>query len=227
MAGEFDDWSFTSTGEFKNKTLKHTDLIVSPGFFFTSITPSCSTQPLASVKNKAVAKLLKHFFGWNRPTLFIIYSLESNDYRFHTSPLHPTNIFPEKFAFKDEHGVQQEWPASWIVQAQAKDYVRGVLTDGIGFLNKYFDFSSEENLLRHLPVGYKDRCKELDFDFYENRDGIVHCLAAIAVGNFDFVEHYASDDFTTIVPKDDENLQKILAALPELRLKFELTGKVI
>jgi hypothetical protein len=227
IASEFDDWSFTTSGVFKNKTLKHSDLIISPGFTFTSLTPSCSTQPTAKVSNKKVAKLFKQFIGWDRWTVGIAFQMESNDYRFHTSPLHPTNIFPEKFAFKDEHGVQQEWPASWIVQAQAKDYVRGVLTDGIGYLNKYFDFSSEENLLRHLPVGYKDRCKELDYDFYEGINGIAHCLAAIVIGNFDFVERYASNEFKTIVPKNEEDLKKILAALPELRRKFELTGKVI
>lgn len=227
VASEFDGWVFSSTGVFKNKILKHSDLIVSPGFTFTSFTPHCSTQPSASVDNKKVAKLFKHFFGWTRPTIMINFSMESNDYRFHTSPLHPTSIFPEKAPYFDSKGVEQEWLSSWIVLAQAKDYVRGVLNDGIGYLNKYFDLSSEENLLRHLPTGYKDRCAELDFCFYETQDGTAFCLAAIAVGNFDFVEHYASDDFKTIVPKDDENLQKILAALPELKRKFAETGKVI
>jgi hypothetical protein len=102
-----------------------------------------------------------------------------------------------------------------------------VLADGIGILNKYFDYSSEENLLRNLPTGQKQRDGYEENAFYEMSSGIAHCLAAIVLGNFDFVERYASDDFKTLRPKREAELKKILAALPELKRKFAETGKVI
>jgi hypothetical protein len=229
VAGEFENWSFsTSSGLFRNKTLKHTDLIVEPGFNFTSPAPSCNTSPSAAVDNKKVGKLFKQICGFERYfTLHVKYQLELEDYYSPNTPRRVTNIFPEKFPFSDAHGVPQVWPATWIVQAQAKDYIRKVLVEGIDILNKYFDLTTEENLLRHLPLGYKTRSEYRERGFYESQDGIAHCLAAIVLGNFDFVERYASDDFKTIVPKQEIELKKILAALPELKRKYAETGKMI
>jgi hypothetical protein len=106
------------------------------------------------------------------------------------------NIFPEVSAFTNTAGEPQPWPASFIVLAQAKDYFRKVLSDGIAILKEFFDLSSEENLLRHLPTTYEWMDKGISNtgvpgSFYEEDDGIVMCLAAIVLGDIEFVERYA------------------------------------
>jgi hypothetical protein len=132
------------------------------------------------------------------------------------------NIFPEVSAFTNTAGEPQPWPASFIVLAQAKDYFRKVLSDGIAILKEFFDLSSEENLLRHLPTTYEWMDKGISNtgvpgSFYEEDDGIVMCLAAIVLGDIEFVERYATDSFQTMYPKREEELRAILAALPDLK----------
>jgi hypothetical protein len=232
VAGEFTNWNFVpSIGGFKNKTLKHTDLIVHLGFYFQGGL-SCSVQPSLWVVNKQTGKLAKQLFELDTGFVSIIrFQQESGVYRGEGSV---KNIFPERLESKDSQGVPIPWSDAFIVRTQAKDYFRQVLNDGVRFLHKYYDISSEENLLRHLPIRLRDRepaleelLKNWGDEFYEGWDGIRHCLAAIVVGNFDFVEHYASDDFKTGRPKNEIELQKIMAALPELKRKFAETGKVI
>lgn len=231
IAVDFDEWEFTSTGLFKNKALKHTDKIVRPGFYFQSGL-SCTVGPSAAINNKKTTKLFKQICGYEMPwTSSIYFQTESTAYRGASSVF---AIFPEKIAIRDSRGQLEPWSERFLIKSQAKDYLRQVLVDGIRFLDKYYDFSSEENLLRNLPAGFKDRAPELEAlmghmnnYFYENIDGIFRCLAAVVLGNFDFVEHYASDDFKTTVPKREVELKKLLDALPELKRQFAQTGKVI
>ena len=107
-----------------------------------------------------------------------------------------------------------------------------VLAGGIAFIDRYFDLQSEESLLRHLPVTYRWMDQGVGNSgqmgsFYEQADGIIHCLAAIVVGDFEFVERYQSDDIKTSMPKRVQDLEKIKNALPELRRRYEATGKAI
>ena len=222
VASEFEGWTFVS-GRFKNKTLKHTDLIVDPGFYFRG--GGCYTQPCAAVTNKRAKKLGQLVLGWDDWILFIKFQLESADYR---GPTSVTNIYPERHPTVDMHRKPCSWPTQWLVQAQAKDYLRKVMHDGIGFLHKYFDFTSEESFLNHLPTTYKWMDGGWpDGSFYDGQDGIMLCIAALARADFAFVEHYASDDFKTDIPKRTVELEKILAALPDLKRKYAETGKVI
>jgi hypothetical protein len=207
----------------------HTDLIVDPGLTFNA-TPSCSVSPWAMIENKKAAKLFKQLAGMDRWTLGINFRLESSDYYSHT-PSSVSNIYPKKTSLVDPTGVRPTWPEAFIVQAQAKDYFRRMLADGIGILKNYFDLSTEENLLRNLPTTYKWMDKGMGNrgdpgSFYEKLDGIMMCMAALILGDFKFIELYASDDFKTKFPKREE-LKNILAALPELKRQYEKTGTVI
>jgi hypothetical protein len=218
VASEFEGWNFVA-GSFKNKTLKHTDLIVDPGLYFKS--GGCDTQPCVAVNNKKAKKICQLVVGWDNWSLLIKYQLESADYRGVNSVMH---IYPEKFQAVDMYRKPCAWPTQWIVQAQAKDYLRKVLTDGIGFLHKYFDLSSEEKFLSHLPTSYKWMDGGWpDGSFYDGQDGIMLCVAALVRGDFDFVERYASDDFKTDRPKRELELSKIMAALPNLKRKYTET----
>ncbi|MBX3585257.1 MAG: hypothetical protein KF796_01345 [Ramlibacter sp.] len=224
VAGEFEGWSF-ATGSFRNKTLKHTELIVSPGFYFRG--GGCNTQPDAGVVNRRAAKLFKFFFGQDLWILRILFQMELEDY-YRASPHYVTQIFSERFPAVDMYGRPGPWPEQWIVLTQSKDYLKKVLADGIDVINKYFDLSSEENFLNHLPTGFKKReAGYVENAFYEDLGGIMLCIAALVRGDFAFVEKFASDDFKTLIPKREVELKKILAALPDLRRQFAETGKVI
>lgn len=101
--------------------------------------------------------------------------------------------------------------------------MRKVLGDGIRFLEQYYDFSSEENLLRHLPASEKVWVS----GGMEEAAGVMQCFAHIVLGDFDFVEYYCSDAVKTVYPKYIADLDKIIAALPELKKRYADTGKVV
>lgn len=229
IAAEFHGLKFTSSGDFVNKALKHSDLLVSPGFLFNT-EPSCSVSPGADIKNRKIVRLYKELFGrepfW---TLSVKFQLESEKYRGAQSV---KRIYPQKVPFTTAHGDPNCWPDSFIARAEAFAYLEGVLTDGQSYIEKYFDLSSEESLLRNLPVSYQWMDKGIGNSgqmgsFYEETDGIVHCLAAIILGNFDFVERYRTDEFKTMAPKRMHEIDKIVSALPELNRRFAATGSVL
>lgn len=229
VAGRTADWALSSAGDFVNKSLKHTELIVSPGFTFNNA-PSCVVQPFAAIRNKKIIRLCKEVLGrdpfW---TLSIKYQLESAKYRGPNSIQH---IYPTRAPFTTAQGEAAIWPASFITKDEAAEYLQEVLNDGIGFLKKYFRLESEDALLRHLPVTFQWMDKGVGNagemgSFYEGTDGVIHCLGAIVLGNFEFVERYCSEEFRTMTPKRTQDLDKIVAALPELKRRFAETGKVV
>jgi hypothetical protein len=229
VAAEKPDWAVNSSGDFVSKRLKHTDLIVSPGFTFNAA-PSCVVQPFSAIRNKKIVRLCKAILGFDPFwTLSIKFQLESERYR---GPESVSNIYPAKVPFTTVHGERATWPRSFITKDETPDYLRNVLADGIAFIDEYFDLQSEESLLRHLPVNYRWMDQGIGNSgrmgsFYEQADGIIHCLAAIVIGDFGFVERYQSDDIKTSMPKREKDLEKIRNALPELRRRYEATGSVV
>ena len=228
LAAEVPGWQFDSSGQFVNRTLKHTDLIVDPGFHFHADV-SCSLTPWAKIDNKQVGKLYKRFTGMHRWTLGINFALEDDAYSAHNAN-RVTSIYHKKIEGRQLGSGLHPWPASFIVKSQAENYLRRVLADGIVFLERHFNFSSEEQLLRSLPNTY--RWGPLGMSnrgdpgsFLEEQDGLVLCLAALIQGDFSFVERYASDDFKTKFPKRNE-LTGIVAALSEFRKMYAETGSV-
>lgn len=221
IANEFPDWSF-SAGKFKNKTLRHTDLVVSPFSDFKG--GKCSVNPAAAIVNKNTIALGNNILGRDPIyTSVILHKRQLEEYRGEKAV---RTIWPEKFAFIDAQGVcrsPQDWPVSFIVLNEAPGYLRKVLQDGIGFLKQYYDFTSEEHLLRHLPASEKVWA----VGGMEEGAGVMQCLAHIVVGDFRFVEYYCSDDFKTVYPKKTPDLDKIIATLPELKKRYAETGKVI
>ncbi|MFM0009007.1 hypothetical protein PQR46_00655 [Paraburkholderia sediminicola] len=71
VADEFPGWTFAS-GHFKNKTLKHSELIVHLGFGFERGTTPL--QPSVTVNNKRALKLSKELLGAERETSTVNFS---------------------------------------------------------------------------------------------------------------------------------------------------------
>ena len=65
LTNEYQDWEFTS-GQFKNKRLKHTNLIVSPNWIFSGV--SALAQPVAGIENKKIEMCFSYWLGRNEKT---------------------------------------------------------------------------------------------------------------------------------------------------------------
>jgi len=229
LAAEFENWNFVGD-EFKNKTLKHTTLIVRPGFTFQGggDNPGCSMQPTIDVANNKANKLYQEIFG--------VKCSRTSFMRFQTvrNLLHH---YPENLRFqgyiwhhRQSHvatggGKYEPWPKTWIGLDEARPAIKGMLMDGIDLIEKYYDLSSEENLLRNLPPKYVPAAG--GNEEMEGGLGVMVCVTRILLGDFDFVEHYCSDDYKTLRPKRIKELDTVIAALPELKRRLAETGKII
>jgi hypothetical protein len=101
------------------------------------------------------------------------------------------------------------------------------MRDGISFIQNHYDLSSEASLLKGLPAKYTTRHVNSPYDQMEKQKGVVMCLVHVLLGDFEFVEHYRSNDFSTIFPKRTDELDKIVDALPELKTRYAEIGSAI
>lgn len=109
--------------------------------------------------------------------------------------------------------------------ADVRPIMREMVTTGIGIIEKHYNVTSEDNFLRNLPPKYVSAYGR--YEEMELQRGIMVCLVHVLLGDFDFPRHYRSDDFVTQKTKRIGDLDKIIAALPELEKRFAETGKVI
>jgi len=230
VAGEFDGWEFASGG-FKNKYLKHSDLFIQPGFGFKN--GSTPLGPSVWVKNKKVSMLCTNIIGkWDIPTSSIIFQLIYKDLQYMPEPLRRgCRILQDKKFYLGVDSEKYDEKTTKVLEERAVDLTEArpvlfaMMKDGIATLERCYDLSSEESLLRSLPPkyelshGYDDRM--------EMQNGVMVCIARILVGDFDFVEYYRSDDFKTGKPKRIAELDKLIAALPELKRRYAETGSAI
>ena len=106
-----------------------------------------------------------------------------------------------------------------IGKDKAEEYLRTVLDKGFKHLDENYDLSSEQALLDNLPIHLAD--------FLEEDGGTKYCIARIILGDFEYIERYYNDEIPTSRKKRKEDLEKILACLPEFREKYARTGSVI
>lgn len=225
VAVEFPDWIFVS-GQFKNKSLRHTDLIIHPGFGFDNgITP---LQPGVIVNHKRSMALYKKINGYELSTSIVNFQAVSQ-----TLIYMPECFRLTSWISQNKKNYLFESKASKVVEAVTMDITEAysvlvaMMKDGISFIEKHYDLSSEENFLKKLPPKYTTRHVNSPYDELEKQKGVMMCIVHILLGDFDFVERYQSADFETIFPKRTTELDKIMSALPELRRKFAETGAVI
>jgi hypothetical protein len=225
VANEFSGWTFAS-GQFKNKSLKHSDLIVHPGFGFERGTTPL--QPSVTVNNKRAIKLSKQLLGVGRATSIvnfqvIAHALVHTPENFRLGAL----IVEERDAFltaaKTTPAVQQRT----LDIADAYPLLVATMKDGIAFIETHYALLSEEALLKALPPVYTTRHENSPYDQMEKQKGVDMCIVRTLLGDFEFVERYLSDDFKTIFPKRMDELNKIIDALPRLKRLYSGTGVTI
>jgi hypothetical protein len=218
IAAEQPGWQW-SEGLFKNTELGHTIRMVRPGLTFSPGT--CHLQPSVRVRNQKVRKLYRQITGgpygdFTSLILFRrIFKERPNSYQIWRKR--------EGFQYGSRWIGPEDWPECWLIVDEAEPFLRGIFADGRALLDRFYDFSSEENFLRNLPTGPEVWIT----GGLEQGAGIMVCLAHIILGDFEFVEWFASDAHKTEYPKQQNELDQIIAALPELRRRYAETGKVI
>lgn len=225
VADDFPGWNFRS-GQFKNNSLKHTDLVVHLGFGFEhGATP---VYPSINVYNKRLSRLCKHIFGVDGCA-----SIVSMQVVAHTLKHTPEKLRTGFWVVQDKKNYLSLVQPSQAVKDITLDIteVRSVLIetmkDAISFIENHYDLASENALLNGLPPKYATRHVNSPYDQLEKMKGVMICLVRILLGDFDFVERYRSDDYKTIYPKRIQELDKIMDVLPELKRRFTETGTVI
>lgn len=236
VAEEFPGWRFLS-GRFKNGSLKHSDLIIDPGFFFER--GFTNLQPTIWVRNKRCETLCEKVLEIKKdqtiPVSLVNFQIIADSLTYMPEPMRVSCLICEDkasylAAIQGSTDVSEKTKITLESAAVSVREVRPILIamvkDGISFIESHYDLSSEESLLRGLPAKYATRNK-IPYDEMDRQKGVILCLVRVLLGDFDFVERYMSDDFKTIFPKRVVELDKIVAALPELKKRYAENGSVI
>lgn len=190
IAEEYEGWEYSAKA-FKNKELGHTVKTVS--FLWTGSSASILAQPIVTLVNKRVEKVWKLTNKGAAWSQFLRVMRPGSE------------IHPHRIRIKDPE------------KDNAEGYIREVLDIGIQMLEDNWDFSSEENLLRNLPV---DRFPEL----LKNDMGTRYCIARLLLGDFEYIEKFYNDEIITSGPKRKEDLEKIMAKVPEFKEMYDKKG---
>ncbi|MFX1735769.1 hypothetical protein PXJ20_04000 [Paraburkholderia sp. A1RI_3L] len=225
VSSQFSGWSFVS-GQFKNRTLKHTDLVIHPGFGFEHGTTP--VQPSVCIDNKRAQKLCKYLFGVNASTSIVNLPTVSHLLQ-HTPEVLGLGfwIVQDREEFLSIGRPNQIAQSRILDIAQARPALIAMIQDGIAFIDNHYELGSEDGLLKGLPAKYTTRHINSPYDQMEKFKGVMVCIAHILYGDFDFVERYRSCDFNTLFPKRTDDLDKIIAKLPDFKKRFAETGAVI
>ncbi|WP_443114102.1 hypothetical protein [Herbaspirillum seropedicae] len=225
VAAVFPGWRFES-GKFKNKSLKHSDLIVHLGFGFEKNTTP--VYPSINISNKRLSKISKQILGVDGYASSVSMQVIAHMLSYTPEELR-TGFWIEKN--KDgprlRDGVVHSVESATVDISDASTVLIAVMKDAISFIEGHYDLSSEARMLSGLPAKYTTRHVNSPYDQNEKMKGVMLCLVHLLYGDFDFVESYRSDAFETIFPKRTVELDKIIAVLPVLRKRFSETGSVI
>lgn len=205
IGDEFNGWSFIS-GVFKNKTLKHTDLIISPGFGFERETTPL--QPSVQIFHKKSAALFKSILGYSQPTSIVkLQTIAHSGVGEANSFKSPHWIVADKRAFFKLAPSAKKLENYYIELSEAKPILRLMLKIGIEFIESFFNFDTEREFLLNLPPRYNKN--ESIYEEFEAQKGVMMCLIHAYTGDLSFLNHYISDDFKTLKPKRIIDLSKL------------------
>ncbi|MDO6763755.1 hypothetical protein [Agarivorans sp. 1_MG-2023] len=170
IALDYDGWEFVA-GAFKDKRQKHTVKLVHPLWSFSS--GSALAQPVAGVANKNVDKIYKE--------------------------LVTSSIWSHRVSLKT---YNKNYIAGYRIydlkEDKANARIRHMLDEGIELIDKIYDFSSEQALLKSIP-----------FEI-EQVGGVKNCIIQGCLGNFEFIKKYYKGDIKTEYPKDLEDVKKVM-----------------
>ena len=196
IAQDHDGWVYSAKA-FKYKGLKYVTKTVDFGWSGSSV--SVSSQPIVTIMDKKIEKIWKYLEKGGGWTQFL------------------RVMSPEDSRFQYRKRIKD-------IQADgAESYIREVLDIGMRMLEENWDFSSEENLLRNLPIDDptlpKGEAILLDGDL-----GTRYCIAKMLLGDFDYIERFYRDEIKTPRPKRKADLEILMKHIPEFKADFEKKG---
>lgn len=194
---DYDGWEYTAK-VFKNKLKVHTNKVIAPRWSGSSV--SVSAEPTVGFYNKKIEKIWK------------LTGKPSRDYTQFLRIMNP-----------EDSRLQYRKRIKDIQADGAEGYIREVLDIGIRMLEENWNFSSEENLLRNLPIDDptlpKGEAMLLDGDL-----GTRYCIAKMLLGDFDYIERFYRDEIETPRPKRKSDLEKLIKYIPDFKADFEKKG---
>lgn len=214
----FDGWSFAS-GIFRKTVLKHTNLTLDPGFSFKGgPNPSTSILPVINVQHRESMKWFKEIVGYEHATSFVRFQGVRDELTHYPRELRALgHILQHRQAFiVGAGGAELPWPSEWLGFDEAAPAFAGMMKDGIALIERYYDLSSQDNLLNNLPMTQKIGA----VGAVEGSMGVMLCVVRAWMGDFEFVERYRSDDFKTERPKRLNEVDAVIATLPELKHRY-------
>ncbi|PMS15975.1 hypothetical protein C0Z18_24935 [Trinickia dabaoshanensis] len=229
---KFPDWKFVS-GKFKNSLLKHTDLIIDPGFSFDR--GFVHLQPCVVVKNKRAESLTKRLTDEAIPVSTVSFQTIAHLLKFMPEQLRLSCLICENkstYLAEIRKANRFDGNAMKTIEERSLDFgdmsvvLEAMMKDGISFFDDYYDLTDEEHLLKALPPPYTTR-NGIIYDEMEREEGVVMCVVHMMYGDFDFVERYCSEEFKTVYPKRTSELERILVALPNLRRRYDEDGSLV
>jgi hypothetical protein len=218
VAKEFAGWEFKG-GEFKKSILKHCDAVISAGFHYDAV--STCLLPSVQIDHKPSRRLCESIIGYDYGASLLRFD-EVKDFFgkcFKENWNNSTIVKNKKQLFHAVPDARRREDC-YIDIFEVPLVMRAMVQDGIALLDRYYDQTSEDSLLRGLPPRYEPRFKHDDPPGLNGTAGIAACIAHIYVGDFEFFEWYRSEACKTVLPKKEADLKKIELRLLELKEKF-------
>lgn len=224
VASEFPDWDFSS-GEFKNKSLKHSTLAINPGFSFAlNNTP---LQPAVVIYHKRSMALFKELNGYELPTSIVRFQNVPQLLQHMPADLRGLCwILADKNLQMNLAAPSEESKKRMIDVAESLPILRAMMVDGIALIEGLYRLDSERGLLGNLPPKYIPGCDKVPYDEFERSKGVMVCIAHALIGDFDFAQKYREDNYSTIFPKKIREIDRLLEVMPQLKIQYGKASNV-
>ncbi|WP_308720557.1 hypothetical protein [Komagataeibacter xylinus] len=224
IAKKFENWEFSSE-QFKNKSLKHTTLIVGLGLGFRRVGSrgEVTVFPSVYLNNKKTMSLCKKILGRPIYTSGVFFEEIRCELTMLPEFAEYTPCFiQDRVGFIHDGGPDEPY---WRDISELPSVIERFLMQGISFFERHYDFSSEKNMLEFLPAKYKVSSSG-GYREYEQSQGVMLCIIHCILGDFEFVRRYRSDEYKAVFPKKTDDLDKIIECLPQMEKSWREKGYV-
>ncbi|WP_455925611.1 hypothetical protein [Pseudomonas putida] len=235
VAEAFPGWKF-SAGSFRKVIAGCAELVVDLGLYFKN--GFSDLQPHIVVRNKKFEIFFQDLFCLEKrqsvPVSSVSFQAVDGLFEFTPESKRRTCVIcQDKEAYvaailgnsSADEDAKARMVGSSLSVLELHQVLVAMLKDGISFIDRTYDLRGEDELLRGLPAKYESR-GQVPYAEMEKGKGVVLCAVKIMIGDFDFVEKYASEEFVTVYPKRTVELERMLQSLPMLKKRFVETGSL-
>ena len=196
LAEEYPGWEYKAS-VFKNKTLKHSEIWIDPGWVL-----HLSAEPYVRVFNKSVTKILKEGFQ---------------------DPYIPKWTARMSILCPEAHNHCMIYQKLVHTLPDAEVYIRDFFERGLDLVERYFSNPDEKEFLAGYPI-YGEFPNPSTAEGYE---GLGNCIARAILLDFDYVERFIKDDFPTVRPIYEPYRERVAQWLPIWKERVAETGSIL